>query len=136
MYHFLSGYTAKVTDQPTNWSQGSPLTASLTASLTETLTASLTHCLTHSLPHSLTAHSLTGSLTTRCPSSFPLSLLAQVAGTERGVTEPEATFSACFGAAFLTLHPTRCVAAEMRWSSVTAEKEKDLYVTIALCRYI
>jgi len=31
---------------------------------------------------------------------------AKVAGTERGVTEPEATFSACFGAAFLTLHPT------------------------------
>ena len=32
---------------------------------------------------------------------------AKVAGTERGVTEPEATFSACFGAAFLTLHPLR-----------------------------
>ena len=32
---------------------------------------------------------------------------AKVAGTERGVTEPEATFSACFGAAFLMLHPTR-----------------------------
>merc|ERR1719379_2630357 len=32
---------------------------------------------------------------------------AKVAGTERGVTEPTATFSACFGAAFLTLHPTR-----------------------------
>ena len=32
---------------------------------------------------------------------------AKVAGTERGVTEPSATFSACFGAAFLTLHPTR-----------------------------
>jgi ATP-dependent phosphoenolpyruvate carboxykinase len=32
---------------------------------------------------------------------------AKVAGTERGVDEPEATFSACFGAAFLTLHPTR-----------------------------
>lgn len=31
---------------------------------------------------------------------------AKVAGTERGITEPEATFSACFGAAFLTLHPT------------------------------
>jgi hypothetical protein len=30
-----------------------------------------------------------------------------VAGTERGITEPEATFSACFGAAFLTLHPTK-----------------------------
>ncbi len=32
---------------------------------------------------------------------------AKVAGTERGVTEPTATFSACFGAAFLTLHPRR-----------------------------
>lgn len=32
---------------------------------------------------------------------------AKVAGTERGVEEPEATFSACFGAAFLTLHPTQ-----------------------------
>jgi phosphoenolpyruvate carboxykinase (ATP) len=31
---------------------------------------------------------------------------AKVAGTERGVTEPTATFSACFGAAFLPLHPT------------------------------
>ncbi len=32
---------------------------------------------------------------------------AKVAGTERGVTEPTATFSACFGAAFMTLHPTK-----------------------------
>jgi len=32
---------------------------------------------------------------------------AKVAGTERGVTEPEATFSTCFGAAFMTLNPTR-----------------------------
>ncbi|MCC6801656.1 MAG: phosphoenolpyruvate carboxykinase [Anaerolineae bacterium] len=31
---------------------------------------------------------------------------AKVAGTERGVTEPSATFSACFGAPFLPLHPT------------------------------
>ena len=31
---------------------------------------------------------------------------AKVAGTEEGVTEPEATFSACFGAPFLPLHPT------------------------------
>ncbi|HWP03425.1 MAG TPA: phosphoenolpyruvate carboxykinase (ATP), partial [Gemmatimonadaceae bacterium] len=29
------------------------------------------------------------------------------AGTERGVTEPQATFSACFGAVFLVWHPTR-----------------------------
>ncbi|WP_024953958.1 phosphoenolpyruvate carboxykinase (ATP) [Sulfurospirillum arcachonense] len=31
---------------------------------------------------------------------------AKVAGTERGVTEPVATFSSCFGEAFLPLHPT------------------------------
>jgi phosphoenolpyruvate carboxykinase (ATP) len=31
---------------------------------------------------------------------------AKVAGTERGITEPIATFSACFGEAFLPLHPT------------------------------
>ncbi len=31
---------------------------------------------------------------------------AKVAGTERGVTEPTATFSACFGAPFLPMHPT------------------------------
>ncbi len=32
---------------------------------------------------------------------------AKVAGTEMGVTEPEATFSSCFGAAFLVWHPTK-----------------------------
>lgn len=31
---------------------------------------------------------------------------AKVAGNERGITEPVATFSTCFGAAFMTLHPT------------------------------
>ena len=30
---------------------------------------------------------------------------AKIAGTEEGITEPEATFSACFGAPFLPLHP-------------------------------
>ena len=32
---------------------------------------------------------------------------AKVAGTERGITEPQATFSPCFGGPFLTLHPLR-----------------------------
>lgn len=32
---------------------------------------------------------------------------AKLAGTERGVTKPEPTFSACFGKAFLSLHPTQ-----------------------------
>ncbi|MGH1600391.1 phosphoenolpyruvate carboxykinase (ATP) [Campylobacter majalis] len=31
---------------------------------------------------------------------------AKVAGTERGITEPQATFSACFGEPFMPLHPT------------------------------
>ncbi len=39
----------------------------------------------------------------------------QVAGTEVGVTEPEATFSACFGGAFLMWHP-------MKYASMLAEK--------------
>jgi phosphoenolpyruvate carboxykinase (ATP) len=43
---------------------------------------------------------------------------AKVAGTERGVTEPQATFSACFGAPFMPLHPT--VYAEL-----LAEKIRD-----------
>lgn len=32
---------------------------------------------------------------------------AKLAGTERGINQPQPTFSACFGAAFLTLHPTK-----------------------------
>ena len=39
----------------------------------------------------------------------------QVAGTEMGVTEPEATFSACFGGAFLMWHP-------MKYAAMLAEK--------------
>jgi phosphoenolpyruvate carboxykinase (ATP) len=40
---------------------------------------------------------------------------AKVAGTEMGITEPEATFSACFGSAFLMWHPTK-------YASMLAEK--------------
>ena len=42
---------------------------------------------------------------------------AKVAGTEVGVKEPEATFSACFGAAFMVWHPTK-------YAELLAEKMK------------
>jgi phosphoenolpyruvate carboxykinase (ATP) len=45
---------------------------------------------------------------------------AKVAGTEEGVTEPEATFSACFGAPFMVWHPY--VYAEMLAAKLEAEK--------------
>ncbi len=48
---------------------------------------------------------------------------AKVAGTEMGVTEPEATFSACFGAAFLVWHPAKyaeLLAEKMRQHRVNA----------------
>ncbi|MEM1359049.1 MAG: phosphoenolpyruvate carboxykinase (ATP) [Bacteroidota bacterium] len=35
---------------------------------------------------------------------------AKIAGTEAGITEPQATFSACFGAPFIPLHPTKYAA--------------------------
>lgn len=40
---------------------------------------------------------------------------SKVAGTERGITQPSPVFSACYGAAFLTLHP-------LRYADVLAEK--------------
>lgn len=46
---------------------------------------------------------------------------AKVAGTEAGVEDPEATFSACFGAAFLPLHPAKYASMlgdKMRSSNV------------------
>lgn len=48
---------------------------------------------------------------------------AKVAGTERGVTEPQATFSACFGAPFMPLHPTvygQMLAERLRESGAQA----------------
>lgn len=42
---------------------------------------------------------------------------AKVAGTEAGVTEPQTTFSACFGAPFMPLHPTKY--AEMLGEKMT-----------------
>jgi phosphoenolpyruvate carboxykinase (ATP) len=48
---------------------------------------------------------------------------AKVAGTEVGVTEPEATFSACFGAAFMVWHPSKyaeLLAAKMEENGSSA----------------
>uniref|UniRef100_UPI003C2B6E6D phosphoenolpyruvate carboxykinase (ATP) n=1 Tax=Escherichia coli TaxID=562 RepID=UPI003C2B6E6D len=45
---------------------------------------------------------------------------AKVAGTEAGVTEPKSTFSACFGAPFLPLHPGRY--AEMLGEKMKAHR--------------
>ncbi len=48
---------------------------------------------------------------------------AKLAGTERGVTEPTPTFSACFGQAFLSLHPTKYaeeLVKKMQASGATA----------------
>ncbi|PHS57486.1 MAG: phosphoenolpyruvate carboxykinase (ATP) [Sulfurimonas sp.] len=47
---------------------------------------------------------------------------AKVAGTERGITEPVATFSACFGEAFLPLHPT--VYAKLLGEKIDSHKVK------------
>ncbi|MEM6733315.1 MAG: phosphoenolpyruvate carboxykinase (ATP), partial [Myxococcota bacterium] len=50
---------------------------------------------------------------------------AKVAGTEMGVTEPQATFSACFGAPFLVWHPTK-------YAEMLAEKMKQHGVDVWL----
>ncbi|MBL7950472.1 MAG: phosphoenolpyruvate carboxykinase (ATP) [Flavobacteriales bacterium] len=50
---------------------------------------------------------------------------AKVAGTEAGVTEPQSTFSACFGKAFLPLHPTK-------YADMLGEKMKQHNVRVWL----
>ncbi len=51
---------------------------------------------------------------------FVCGYTAKVAGTEAGVTEPKATFSACFGAPFLPLHPVQY--AEMLGKKIREQK--------------
>ena len=50
---------------------------------------------------------------------------AKVAGTEAGVTEPQPSFSACFGAPFMPLHPTR-------YAEMLSKKMKDANVNVWL----
>jgi len=50
---------------------------------------------------------------------------AKVAGTEAGVTEPTITFSACFGAPFMPLHPTR-------YAKMLSERIRDANVNVWL----
>ena len=47
---------------------------------------------------------------------------AKLAGTERGITEPTPTFSACFGAAFLSLHPTKYAEELVKKMQMTGAK--------------
>ena len=51
---------------------------------------------------------------------------AKVAGTERGITEPMATFSPCFGGPFLTLHPLRY--AELLKEKIASHQSKVFLV--------
>lgn len=50
---------------------------------------------------------------------------AKIAGTENGITEPKATFSACFGAPFLPLNP-------IKYATLLGEKLKDNKVNVWL----
>lgn len=51
---------------------------------------------------------------------------AKVAGTEMGVTEPQSTFSACFGRVFLPLHPTKY--AELLGKKLEADKSINVWL--------
>jgi phosphoenolpyruvate carboxykinase (ATP) len=56
---------------------------------------------------------------------FVAGYTSKLAGTEMGVKEPQATFSACFGAAFLPLHP-------MKYANLLGEKLKNGDVNVWL----
>ncbi len=51
---------------------------------------------------------------------------SKVAGTEAGITEPQLTFSACFGQAFLPLHPTKY--AELLGAKLNANKDINVWM--------
>jgi phosphoenolpyruvate carboxykinase (ATP) len=55
---------------------------------------------------------------------------AKIAGTEAGITEPQATFSACFGAPFIPLHPT--VYADMLGKKLRESAEEGQPINVWL----
>jgi phosphoenolpyruvate carboxykinase (ATP) len=61
---------------------------------------------------------------------FMSGFTSKVAGTEVGITEPKTTFSACFGAAFLPLHPSKY--AEMLGKKMKASGAKAWMVNTGL----
>ena len=55
---------------------------------------------------------------------------AKIAGTEAGITEPQVTFSACFGSPFMPLHPTKY--ADMLGARLTAASEDGQQINVWL----
>ena len=58
----------------------------------------------------------------QCQYYFLRGFTAKLAGTERGITEPTPTFSACFGQAFLELHPTKYAEELVKKMNVSGAK--------------
>ncbi len=58
----------------------------------------------------------------QCQYYFLSGFTAKLAGTERGITEPTPTFSACFGQAFLELHPTKYAEELVKKMDVSGAK--------------
>ena len=58
----------------------------------------------------------------QCQYYFLSGFTAKLAGTERGISEPTPTFSACFGQAFLELHPTKYAEELVKKMNVSGAK--------------
>lgn len=105
MYHFISGFTSKVGEAVFvngGWGVGHALCRSYRSCAHMCFFANLSF---------LAMHPGEGGCPCRAtPTSRTRCTALQVAGTEEGITEPEATFSACYGSAFLMWHPYKYAA--------------------------